>query len=212
MPRKPSPRVSVVQSPAHNSTISTRTPLKSFARPSSVSMRTRKSAINSCSRRTTSSSPQSISRVSSPSINAPVTLSRRVCNSPSRYVRVSSFGTNAILDHDCRSPLIPKKLKRSKWNIGGDQWNRRLFFSRHLASRTEQEAKGHLERQKIKDEAEGKSRHCLSLPRMSSSLSLSSRERTSKSSPTPSAFGCRRINRSIPRRSSIACRSRQDRG
>jgi hypothetical protein len=29
-----------------------------------------------------------------------------------------------------------------------------LFF-RHLASRTEQEAKGHLERQKITDEAEG---------------------------------------------------------
>jgi hypothetical protein len=30
------------------------------------------------------------------------------------------------------------------------------FYFRHTASRTEQEAKGHLERQKIKDEAEGK--------------------------------------------------------
>jgi hypothetical protein len=31
-------------------------------------------------------------------------------------------------------------------------WN---FLFRHVASRTEQEAKGHLERQKINDEAEG---------------------------------------------------------
>jgi hypothetical protein len=30
------------------------------------------------------------------------------------------------------------------------------FIFRHMASRTEQEAKGHLERQKIADEAEGK--------------------------------------------------------
>jgi hypothetical protein len=30
------------------------------------------------------------------------------------------------------------------------------IYFRHMASRTEQEAKGHLERQKITDEAEGK--------------------------------------------------------
>jgi hypothetical protein len=34
------------------------------------------------------------------------------------------------------------------------------FYFRHTASRTEQEAKGHLERQKIKDEAEGKISFC----------------------------------------------------
>jgi hypothetical protein len=59
-----------------------------------------------------------------------------------------------------RSRQILKKLKPSKTNVRitnetmTDKFSSR-FLSRHTASRTEQEAKGHLERQKIADEAEG---------------------------------------------------------